>query len=104
MRISLRLFLQTVGICLTVATFCVEPMAAPPPSSVAIFSAWEHRFDCPDSLPAGQTTVRLRNKGKVSHQLQFLKLDEGKSPADLAAALKSNHGSVPPWVKHMGGP
>ena len=105
MSISLRLLLQIVSVCLTIATFCVEPTAAfPPPSSVATFSAWEYGFDGPESLPGGQTTVRLRNKGKESHQLQLLKLDEGKSPADLAAALKSSNGSAPPWAKHMGGP
>lgn len=105
MRISIRLLLQIVSVCLTIATFCAEPMAAPPPSSsIPTFSAWEHGFDGPDSLPGGQTTVRLRNKGKEAHQLQFLKLEEGKSPADLAAALKASNGSVPPWAKHMGGP
>src|SRR4029079_11093547 len=105
MSISLRLLLQIISICLTMATFPVESMpASPSPSSVATFSAWEHGFDGPDSLPGGQTTVRLRNKGKESHQLQFLKLDEGKSSADLAAALKASNGSVPPWAKHMGGP
>ena len=79
--------------------------ASPPPASqVATFSAWDHRFEGPDSLPAGETEVRLKNRGKEPHQLQFLKLDEGKSPEDLAAALKTGDHSVPSWAKHMGGP
>ncbi|HET8722159.1 MAG TPA: hypothetical protein VFM24_09035 [Nitrospira sp.] len=68
------------------------------------FLASDHRFDGPDSVPAGQTTVRLRNRGKEPHQLQFLKLEQGKTPADLDAALKSDVGSIPPWAKHVGGP
>lgn len=70
----------------------------------ATFLAWDHRFDGPDTIPAGQTTVYLRNRGKEPHQLQFLKLDPGKTPADLAAALKSDTGRIPQWAKHMGGP
>ncbi len=70
----------------------------------ATFSAWDDRFDGPETIPAGQTTVRLRNRGKEPHQLQFLKLDAGKTPADLAAALKSGVQSIPSWAKHMGGP
>jgi uncharacterized cupredoxin-like copper-binding protein len=46
----------------------------------------------------------LRNRGKEPHQLQLLKLEEGKSADDLAAALKSDSVSLPSWAKHMGGP
>jgi hypothetical protein len=77
---------------------------SPPPSNVVTFIASDHRFKGPDQLPAGQTTVRLHNRGKDPHQLQFLKLEPGKSPADLAAALKAGGGVVPSWAKHMGGP
>ncbi|HSF68916.1 MAG TPA: hypothetical protein VLA47_00945, partial [Nitrospira sp.] len=77
---------------------------SPPSSNVVTFTASDHRFKGPDQLPAGQTTVRLHNKGKDPHQLQFLKLEPGKTAADLAAALKAGGGVVPPWAKHMGGP
>ena len=93
----------TVSASLTVGLLCVDLVAAATPG-VVTFSAFEHRFDGPDQLPAGQTTVRLKNRGKEPHQLQFLKLEEGKSPADLAAALKTGSRSVPSWAKHMGGP
>jgi uncharacterized cupredoxin-like copper-binding protein len=68
------------------------------------FSAWDHRFEGPESIPAGQTTLHLRNRGKEPHQLQLLKLEDGKSPADLAAALGSGTANIPPWAKQMGGP
>src|SRR5688572_6536541 len=56
--------------------------AASAQASEATFSASDHRFTGPDTLPAGQTTIHLRNRGKEPHQLQFLKLDAGKTPAD----------------------
>jgi hypothetical protein len=71
---------------------------------VATFSAWDNRFEGPDTIPGGQVTIRLQNRGKELHQLQLLKLDQGKSPADLAAALRAGGGAVPQWAKHMGGP
>jgi sulfocyanin SoxE-like protein len=71
---------------------------------VATFSAWDNRFEGPDTIPGGQVTIRLRNRGQEPHQLQLLKLDEGKSPADLAASLREGGGVVPRWAKHMGGP
>jgi hypothetical protein len=99
-----RFLCITVSACLTAATSWIAPVAAAPPRpGVVTFSASEHRFDGPDQLPAGQTTVHLKNRGKQPHQLQFLKLEEGKSPADLAEALKAGN-NIPPWAKHMGGP
>jgi uncharacterized cupredoxin-like copper-binding protein len=105
MRMSHWFVFQSVAACLAMAAFWTISTAAPPPqSSVATFAAWEHRFDGPEQLPAGQTTVRLRNRGKEPHQLQFLKLEEGKTPAELAAALKTDSRIIPSWAKHMGGP
>jgi uncharacterized cupredoxin-like copper-binding protein len=100
-----RFAVQCLAVYLAVAVFGT-PLAdsSPQHSNVVTFSASDHRFDGPDQLPAGQTTVRLRNHGKEPHQLQLLKLDHGKSPADLAAVLKSGDRSVPSWAKHMGGP
>ena len=104
MRMTHCVFIVGLCLCAAIAPFS-SGLASPSPSSKpATFSAWDHRFEGPDTLPAGQTEVRLKNRGKEPHQLQFLKLEEGKSPADLAAELKSSNGSVPPWAKHMGGP
>ena len=89
MRMSHWFVFQSVGACLAIAAFWTISTAAPPPQpSVVTFSAWEHRFNGPEQLPAGQTTVRLRNRGKEPHQLQFLKPEEGKTPAELAAAAR----------------
>ena len=105
MRISHWFVFQSVCACVALAAGYTGPEAASLRSSdVVTFSAREHKFEGPDQLPAGQTTIRLHNRGKEPHQLQFLKLQDGKSPADLAAAMKSDGGSVPSWAKHMGGP
>jgi uncharacterized cupredoxin-like copper-binding protein len=88
----------------TPTSSAATPPAASATSHEATFSAWDHRFEGPESIPAGQTTVYLHNRGKELHQLQLLKLEDGKSPADLAAALGSGTPSVPPWAKQMGGP
>jgi hypothetical protein len=80
------------------------PAAAFTQPSVVTFSAWDHSFEGPDVIPAGQTTIRLHNGGREPHQLQLLKLDEGKSPADLAAVLQEPGTAIPQWAKHMGGP
>ena len=97
-----------VGQCCVLALIAASATVARPAvaatSHQATFSAWEHRFDGPNSIPAGQTTIHLRNRGKEPHQLQLLKLEDGKSPADLAAALKTGNRSVPSWAKQMGGP
>ena len=105
MPIALRsgpCFLCALLAC-TVAFFPQRSVAVSPPS-VATFSAWDHGFDGPDTIPAGQITIRLQNRGQEPHQLQLLKLDQGKSSADLAAALQAGGGVVPAWAKHMGGP
>ena len=104
MRMLYRFALGGVGMWLAISTFGTAPTGTAATQSNAVtFSAQEYGFEGPDQLTAGQTTVRLRNRGKEPHQLQFLKLEEGKTPADLVAALKSSH-TVPSWAKHMGGP
>lgn len=105
MRKSHRFALVCVCLCSVVAAFGpASASTSSRQSHVATFSASEHRFTGPDRLPAGLTTVRLHNRGKEPHQLQLLKLEDGKSPADLAVALNSDGVALPSWAKHMGGP
>jgi uncharacterized cupredoxin-like copper-binding protein len=104
MRMAHRVLIVCFCLCNAAAPFSSVLASPSPPSKIATFSAWDHRFEGPESLPAGETEVRLKNRGKEPHQLQFLKLEEGKSPADLAAALKTGDHGIPSWAKHMGGP
>ena len=88
MRMAHRVLIVCFCLCSAAAPFSSVLASPSPPSKIATFSAWDHRFEGPESLPAGETEVRLKNRGKEPHQLQFLKLEEGKSPADLAAAKR----------------
>jgi hypothetical protein len=80
------------------------PPTTPAESVIATFVAADHRFERPGTLAAGQLTIRLLNRGHEPHQIQLLKLTEGKTPADLAAALQGTPFQIPRWAKHMGGP
>ena len=63
-------------------------------------------LEAPEQIPAGLTTLHLMNEGKEVHQAQILKLTDGKTYADFAAALKAMKPNAPPpsWVVFAGGP
>ncbi|MGI8402747.1 MAG: hypothetical protein ACR2NS_14265 [Gemmatimonadaceae bacterium] len=63
----------------------------------------DFKFDAPDQIPAGLTEFRFLNKGPSIHHMQILKLTNGKTFADLNAALK-RQGPPPKWMKEVGGP
>jgi hypothetical protein len=60
-------------------------------------------FDAPAQVPAGAVTIQLENHGKELHHAHLIKLEDGKTVQDLAAALKT-HGPPPSWMKFVGGP
>jgi hypothetical protein len=70
---------------------------------VVTIHAKEFAFTAPSTIPAGQVTLRLVNDGKLLHHVQVLRLGEGKTMADLEAAMKSN-GPPPAWLTSVGGP
>lgn len=76
------------------------PAAVAP--NVVVVTAREFAFDAPDSIPAGLTTIRLVDAGHQLHHVQLVKLDDGKTPNDLARALKSG-GPWPAWAGWAGG-
>src|SRR5919205_417196 len=51
--------------------------------------ASDYAFDAPDTLPAGLVTVRLMNHGQEPHHAQLLRLNDGVSFDDFAAALEA---------------
>jgi uncharacterized cupredoxin-like copper-binding protein len=72
------------------------------PRSVTV-TATDFGFDAPASVPAGPVTIHLVNHGKELHQVQLIKLEDGKSVADVAKALQ-HPGPTPAWVRFVGGP
>lgn len=74
--------------------------SAPPRVVTAV--ATDYHLQLPATLAAGPTWLRLTNKGKEPHQLYLVKLEDGKTPADLVAALKAG-GPPPTWAVDAGG-
>ncbi len=69
----------------------------------ATFTARANSFSGPDTIPAGWTQLRLANEGPEFYHMQLMRLEEGKTVADLTAALAQNP-VAPTWAKHYGGP
>ncbi len=78
------------------------PSAAATPNSVVVH-AKDFGFDAPNEIAAGMTTFRLVNDGSTFHHMQILRLDSGKSVADLQQAFKKP-GPPPHWMVMVGGP
>jgi hypothetical protein len=77
--------------------------AATPSTATATVTATDYAFQGPDKLSAGANILHLVNQGKEPHQLQLIKLEDGKTVDDLKKALKTP-GPIPSWVKFVGGP
>jgi hypothetical protein len=77
-------------------------------ANVVTVVAREYAFTMPDSIPAGLTTFVLRDEGREQHHIFLASLPDGKSPADLVAAIRA--GGPPPawgragWMRMIGGP
>jgi hypothetical protein len=80
-----------------------EVAAAPPAPPLVTITAADFAFTAPDTIPAGVVNVRLVNNGPSLHHVQFVQLGEGKTVADLIAALR-NPGPPPAWAKLVPGP
>jgi hypothetical protein len=73
---------------------------------VVNITASEYKFDAPDSIPAGLTSFTLTDSGKEIHHASLMKLDSGKTLADLENGIKNMKPGAPPpgWVIPVGGP
>jgi hypothetical protein len=85
----------------TSATQAPAPAARTAPNMVS-FTATEYSFEGPDSIPAGLTMIHLTDSGKELHHVQLIKLEQGKTFADLQAATKAP-GPPPAWAIPYGG-
>jgi hypothetical protein len=52
----------------------------------AVYTTKEYAIEGPVALQSGFQTITLKNNGTMDHHVMFMKLNEGKSLADLAAA------------------
>ena len=64
--------------------------------------ARDFAFDVPDTVPAGITTIRLKNEGPDLHHFWIVKLAEGKTLDNLLAETRGD--KLPDWAVSVGGP
>jgi hypothetical protein len=83
------------------ATATTAPAATTP--NLVTVHAKDFSFDGPKQIPAGMTTFRLVNDGPNLHHMDIVRLDDGKTVADLEQALQ-HPGPPPSWAAFMGGP
>jgi hypothetical protein len=80
--------------------------AATPTPATAVntvtFNAKEFAFEGPDSVPAGLTAIKINDVGQELHHVALMKLEQGKTFADLQAAFKAG-GPPPAWAVAYGG-
>lgn len=67
------------------------------------FTSEEYAFVGTDQMEAGWQTVRLTNRGRDVHQIQFLGLPPGKTVEDVSQALAGSPGRLPNWLQRFGG-
>jgi len=77
--------------------------AAPAAPNVLTITATDYAFDAPAQIPAGITTIRVVSNGKEVHQAALVRIEQGKTYADFAAAVK-HPGPPPAWLVDAGGP
>jgi hypothetical protein len=71
--------------------------AASEPTADLTVHLMDYTFDLPESLPAGQTTLKVINDGPEPHELNLLRLAEGKTLEDVVQFL-SAPGGPPPFT------
>jgi hypothetical protein len=74
----------------------------PPGTNTVEIIAREYGYSGPDTIPAGLTELRLVNAGSELHHMQLVRLDEGHTATQLAAAIAG--GPPPEWASMVGGP
>ncbi len=87
-------------------TAATATAAAPAGPAVVHFTAKDFAFAGPDTIRSGMTTLVLHNDGPSLHHLLLVRLDSGKTVADLKEAyahLKPGTDMPPAWAVPSGG-
>jgi hypothetical protein len=96
----------TAVLVATIATACAPARRGGDHERLVLqLDALDYAFAAPDTLRAGLITLRMHNRGIEYHHAQLVRLEQGRSFADLAAAIRQGgHGPSPSWLRHVGGP
>ena len=107
MRISITSSLLAIAATATVAGALRAGVPASDPkkgkANVVTVVATDYAFQAPDTIAAGRTTFHLVNKGPDMHHIWLIKLEQGKTMADLIEATRTP-GPLPKWAVDVGGP
>jgi len=98
--------LAIAALALALACAPDEEAAAPAegPNLVEV-QATSFAFTMPDTLPSGLTTFQLNTaEGPDFHHMVVMRLEGGKTAADLAPVLSGPPGPMPEWLTFLGGP
>ena len=63
----------------------------------------EASFSVPKSAEGGLVEVRLTNKGKAPHGLQFVRYEEGHTSEEALEQIESESEKTPDWLRAEGG-
>jgi hypothetical protein len=83
-RSSPTLLLLIIGA--GVAVGCARSSVPPPSNDVAV-QGLDYAFQLPDSLPPGPSTFRLRNAGKVPHEMGMALLNPGVTVSQVMTLI-----------------
>lgn len=86
----------------TAAANVTQSGAADGPRVVAV-DGHDFAFTAPDTISAGWTTFRFTNHGPALHHAMIVRLDSGKTMADVAKVF-AKPGPMPGWLVFVGGP
>ncbi|TAL09872.1 MAG: hypothetical protein EPO02_09035 [Nitrospirae bacterium] len=99
------MFILCIAIALSFAqsitAFAAGSAAGPP---TVTYTARDFEFDGPEKIAAGWQTVAMLNRGKDLHQIQFLRLPEGKTAADFQEEMTADPTRLPRWAQRRSGP
>lgn len=88
---------------LALGALAISASVAGAQGNVITVTTSDFTFAAPDSIAGGLTTFALINKGTELHHMQIIRLEQGKTFADLQQAMK-NPGPPPSWITEVGGP
>jgi hypothetical protein len=74
------------------------PAAQAGPTVITV-SAMDFAFAAPETVPAGLVTFQLVGSGKEPHQMVVMRIDSGKTMADVQPVLTSTDMGIPGWLK-----
>ncbi|HWZ28194.1 MAG TPA: hypothetical protein VNX15_06525 [Gemmatimonadales bacterium] len=84
---------------------CVTKPAAPAAqvsaNSLRIVAS-DFQYAAPDTVTAGLTNIVMVNQGKEPHQAVVMRIDSGKTQAEVQAGMMGN--TIPAWMSFPGGP